>query len=825
MAAKLLIVDDSATDRLIIKNMLSHYDVLTACDGQEALRVIDEQKDIDLIILDLNMPVMDGFEVLKALRAMDSNKRMRTIILTNYDELDKEIRGLQEGAVDFIRKPVNMESLRVRTSIHLELLRIQRLYERALTQSRSTLNALLDQAPIGIVLSRGDRPSNNPEDQDIFNATYERIAGRSREELVTLGWESITHPEDLAREMVFYRRYHAGEIDTYSIEKRFIRPDGSFVWVDMIVSRLPPIDDMPYSHICLVQDITERKSVEGALRESERSKSVLLANLPGMAYRCDYDENWTMRLVSEGCYDLTGYRAENLVNNRDLSFNDLILPKYREELFAEWARMLAQGKPFKYEYEITAASGQQKWVLEMGQGVTDESGKVVALEGIIIDITDRKEQELRLKQISQIDSLTGLYNRRYLESIMAEEAAQGQEGPRAVVLLRLRKIHSISLAYGYHFSEEIVKELAGALKGLATQSRQLYQISFERFAFYFTRYDGKEELEKFCQELIRLVDGMQIFRAIGCGIGVMTIDCNNCLSEHIIRNASTAAERADRHQVYGYRFFDSEMEASVLRETKVKEALFQLVDGKPGQRLYLQYQPILNLRTNRVEEFEALARIQSDTLGFLSPMEFIPVSEETQLIIPMGKRVLEIACTFYKRLEALGYGNVRICVNVSAVQLLRSDFLEDFTGVLAEMGVRPQSIGLEITESVFMDNHRALNEKLEKLMNIGVMTMLDDFGTGYSSLARERDIKINRLKMDKSFVDSLLQRPEHAITRDIIAMAHRVGHTVVAEGVETPEQMRYLLDSDCDMIQGYLYSKPLDEDAAIAFLERSGQVR
>ena len=146
MAAKLLIVDDSATDRLIIKNMLSHYDVLTACDGQEALRVIDEQKDIDLIILDLNMPVMDGFEVLKALRAMDSNKRMRTIILTNYDELDKEIRGLQEGAVDFIRKPVNMESLRVRTGIHLELLRLQRLYEKALTQSRSTLNALLDGA-------------------------------------------------------------------------------------------------------------------------------------------------------------------------------------------------------------------------------------------------------------------------------------------------------------------------------------------------------------------------------------------------------------------------------------------------------------------------------------------------------------------------------------------------------------------------------------------------------------------------------------------------------------------------------------------------------
>ena len=156
MNGKLLIVDDSATDRLIIQNMLRDYEVLTARDGLEAMRVIEAEPDIDLVILDLNMPVMDGFEVLESLKAKGLNKWIRTIILTNYDELDKEIRGLQAGAVDYIRKPVNMESLLVRISIHLELLRIQKLYEQTLYERSLTLDTLLDQAAIGIAMYHGE---------------------------------------------------------------------------------------------------------------------------------------------------------------------------------------------------------------------------------------------------------------------------------------------------------------------------------------------------------------------------------------------------------------------------------------------------------------------------------------------------------------------------------------------------------------------------------------------------------------------------------------------------------------------------------------------
>jgi EAL domain-containing protein (putative c-di-GMP-specific phosphodiesterase class I)/GGDEF domain-containing protein len=501
----------------------------------------------------------------------------------------------------------------------------------------------------------------------------------------------------------------------------------------------------------------------------------------------------------------------------------LIAHEYCEPLWTEWERVLAKRLPFKQEYEMFTASGQRKWVLEMGQGVFDKHGNVEALEGIIIDITDRKEQELKLKRISEIDSLTGLHNRRYLENILVKDVEAAAKSPRAIVLLNLRKINSISLTYGYNFCEKILVELAANLSGLVNDDRNLFQISFERFAFYCTRYENADELVKFCDSIINLVGEMQILNTIGCGIGVLEIEQCNCEAESVIRNASTAAERVSELRVFGYRFFDREMESAIRREADVKEALMRVVNGSNEDRLYLQYQPILNLRTGRVEEFEALARFKSEKVGFVSPLEFIPIAEETQLIVPIGRSVLEMACAFQKRVKALGHEGIRIFINVSAIQLLRSEFLSDFEEILEEYGVDANQFGVEITESVFSDNFLAINEKLDKLIQMGVKTAIDDFGTGYSSLARERDLKVNCVKIDKSFIDKLLcLSPDQAITGDIIAMAHRLGHLVVAEGVEYEAQKQYLLDHDCDLMQGYLFSKPLDEDAALKILDGQG---
>lgn len=402
MPIKILVVDDSASDRLILKNMLSEYCILTARDGIDAMRMLRENDGINLLVLDLNMPNMNGFQVLEALREDERLKKLRTIILTNYDELDNEIKGLKLGAVDYIRKPIQMDSLRARIDVHAALLRAEHALEQHLHEQALAFDMILDQAPIGIAVSLNSGPGQSDESIVKINSMYERITGRTKQELIDLGWAKITHPDDLEEDLKNFRRLQSGETNAYSMDKRYIKPDGSIVWVHITAATLN-LSNGHYNHICLIQDITERKAIEKALNESERSKTVLLSHLPGLAYRCNYDQNWTMQYVSNGCYNLTGYPTEALLYNRDLSYNDLIAPEYREVLWNEWARILAKRQPFKHEYEIITATGGKKWVLEMGQGIYNDKGEVEALEGIVLDISDRKAVENSLKYNNEHD--------------------------------------------------------------------------------------------------------------------------------------------------------------------------------------------------------------------------------------------------------------------------------------------------------------------------------------------------------------------------------------------------------------------------------------
>ncbi len=785
MTAKILVVDDSATDRIIIKNMLRDYDISTASDGLEAMRCIDTNADIDLIILDLKMPNMDGFQVLEKLKSSDQYQKLRTIILTNYDEIDNEIKGLQLGAVDYIRKPINIDSLRVRIEMHLELLRIQQLYEEKLNESSLTLDVIFDQAPIGIAISYCELPFDPSEDHEpLINPMFEQITGRTKEELAGLGWVKITHPDDRKEDLGKYQQIQAGEISSFSVEKRYIKPDGSIVWVNMIVAPLKLKNESKLSHICLIQDITERKEMERAIFESERSKAVLLSNLPGMAYRRIYRHAFTMEFVSQGCWDLTGYLPERLIGYNKVSFLDLIVPENRDQIRSAWENAFVQGVPLKNEYEIVTATGQRKWVLEMGQGIYNEQGSVEAIEGIIVDITDRKDYELKLKHVSEIDIVTGLYNRRYLENILGQDVLETSGNKRAIVLLALRRINSISLTYGYNFSENLVKELAASLAVLSHDKCKLFRISFERFAFYYQGYHTKEELADFCDSIIEIVSNVQIFHLEGCGIGVFELMERCCDADIIIRNAASAAELVGDTHMFGYHFFDAEMDAALKREADVKEELMHIANDWENNSLYLQYQPILDLKTGKITSFEALARIDSTDLGKVSPSEFIPLAEETQLIVPIGKQIIHMACGFMKKLEALNYGDIRVSVNVSAIQILREEFVDDLVAILEQHRVSPYNIGLEITESVFTGNFTTINNKLDQLNGLGFKVAIDDFGTGYSSLARERELNINCLKIDKYFVDKLLEiSPENAISGDIISMAHKLGHCVVAEGL------------------------------------------
>ncbi|HPT79470.1 MAG TPA: EAL domain-containing protein [Candidatus Atribacteria bacterium] len=696
MLLKILLVADSTSDCLLIKDKLTGYIVVIATDRHEALGLIEKHKDIDLVLVDLDMPEMEGFRLLEHLSSVEQYKGLRTIIMTGQDEPENELRGLELGAIDYIRKPIHTESLLARIKVHADFFRLKRALEQKLQEQSQ------------------------------------------------------------------------------------------------------------------------------ALQESERRKSVVLSHLPGLAYRCSYDRDWTVQYASSGCLKLTGYPSESLLYNRDLSFNDLIAPEYREDIWNEWLRVLPKRQTFKYEYEIITAGGQRKWVLELGEGIFNSKGEVEAVEGIVIDITDRKAIEEALKYSNEHDSLTGLHNQSYLVNLLNNDSRDKNSGNRAVVGINLSKIQSLTVTYGFNYTQNLIKKLVAALADHCTDTRRLFSTYGNQFVFYIKGYRDRNELISFCEAVSNTLSSLLTIERIDGGIGIVEIDPEEgqdavLILKNLLIAAEKALQRNDRE--FGYCFYDKDIEAEVRRKNDIISELTAVVTDEGSRSFYLVYQPILDLKSRRICGFEALARLKSDKLGHIPPSEFIPIAEEEKLIIPIGNKVIMYAFRFLNKLKEYGYKDIYVSINLSVVQLFKNDFVDSLFDMIKKMQVTPENIVFEITESVFCSDFDEINRILGRLRSAGITIAIDDFGTGYSSLSRERELNVDYIKIDKSFIDKILMLgPHRAITGDIVSMAHKLNHYAIAEGVEHEKQMEYLQGCGCDKIQGYFISKPLDEEKAIELL-------
>lgn len=824
--AKLLVISASKSGAAVLNDCLDTYQLMRARNGNEALQLLAADREMQVVLLDTDESQSSAtLTFLRTLQDASQHADVRVIMLIPQDARNAESMLLQVGAADIVHKPFQKDMLLARVEIQLDRLRKQQL-ERRIEDQNLLFNAIFLQAPIGITISYESGPQQKETD-DLFdvNPMFERITGRSRAELIRLGWSKITHPEDREEDLRRFKMLQAGEIASYEMEKRYLKPDGSSVWVHMVVAPLQVRSKNKYHHICLVQDISKRKLVEESLAESERSKSVLLSHLPGMAYRCNYDREWTMQFVSAGCFDLTGYHASELLHNRRLSFNQLIVAEYREPLWERWACILAEHIPFRSEYEIVTADGERKWVLELGQGIYDEWGSVEALEGIILDISERKAIEEDLTYFNEHDLLTGLFNRRYLESMLHHDAVVAGCQKRALLSVNLSSIHMLSIRYGFQYSQDLIHRLAKALEVHCSEQIKLFNSYEYRFVFYVKGYAGRQSLHDLCKSVSATLGSLLSIERIGWGIGVLEID-GKCASDVdlLLRNLLVSSEKALAQFEHegGCCFFDKAMEEALEREEEITRELTEIAGGEFPDRLFLHFQPIVDLETDRISGFEALARLRCERLGSVSPLEFIPIAEKTKLIIPLGEQIIMQSLRFLRRLHVLGHTAVQVSINISAIQLLRNDFISNLFRKIRELSVDPQNITLEITESILAVNHQETNTILGELQALGIKIALDDFGTGYSSLSRERELHIDSIKIDKSFIDGLLKvKREEAITGDIISMAHKMGHHVIAEGIEHETQLQYLRLFGCDRIQGYLIGKPVDEDGAIALLGSS----
>lgn len=437
------------------------------------------------------------------------------------------------------------------------------------------------------------------------------------------------------------------------------------------------------------------------------------------------------------------------------------------------------------------------------------------------DITERKQAEATINHQAHHDPLTGLPNRLLMKQRLTELLANSGAGMAAILFLDLDRFKYVNDTLGHAAGDELLRRVAQRLRQCVRAGDTLARFGGDEFIVLLPSLRNNDDAVlvagKIREALSRsfFVDSHEIF--IGSSIGVSVYPGDGRSVDQLIRNADIAMYHAKRMRT-GCQFYAPELDASfsglLTLETELRKAL------DAGQ-FEVHYQPQIDVGSGKVSGMEALVRWRHPVRGLIGPNDFIQTAEETGLIVPLGERVLRTALASHARWQAAGLAPGRLSVNVASQQLDRPDFVPVVATAIAESGVAPQSVEIELTERAVMRDVSCAVERLNALCNLGVRVAIDDFGTGYSSLSYLERLPLHTIKIDRDFVRRIdAHRPNSPIVAAIVAMAHGLGHSVIAEGVETEHQRDYLRTLDCLAMQGFLFSRPLTEKAMTAYLCR-----
>jgi diguanylate cyclase (GGDEF)-like protein/PAS domain S-box-containing protein len=653
------------------------------------------------------------------------------------------------------------------------------------------------------------------------NPAFERMLGYDTEEVVgKMNVLEYVHSDDLPHVLEETEKaVSAGGVATNKVEYRFRHKDGSWQWVESAGTYL--LDD-PHVKGVVVQtrNITERKRTEGALREAEeRFRRSFDDAAIGMALVAP--DGQFLRTNRSLC-EILGYVEEELLEK---TFQDITYPDDLDADLDQVRRMLV-GKIRTYQMEkrYFHKDGQVVWVLLSVSMVHDEEGEPLYFVSQIQDISERKVLEERLEHRAFHDSLTDLPNRQLFMDRLGQALRRTMRRHKrvAVLFMDIDKFKGVNDSLGHEVGDLLLTVVAQRLGHCLRPEDTLARFGGDEFVVLIEAVDDPEqavEVAKRITEEFRKpfnIEGRDLYVAASIGISLGNARTHD--SDGLLRDADTAMYRA-KDETEGYTLFDPSMHALVFRRLELENDLRRAIEQ---EEFVLRYQPIVRLDdVGGVGRLEALVRWDHPERGLLDPDEFIPIAEESGLVVPMGEQVLEYACRcavewqrqFPRRTPLV------LSVNLSARQLSRPDLAETVARVLRETGMEGGCLNLDVTEVVYVSTLERHTAVLDRLKGMGVEISIDDFGTIYSSLSYLKRLTADTIKIDKSFVKGLGEVVEDtAVVQMIIWLAHTLGMEVIAEWVESEEQARLLKELGCDMAQGYYFAKPLPPEEIPALL-------
>ena len=529
--------------------------------------------------------------------------------------------------------------------------------------------------------------------------------------------------------------------------------------------------------------------------------------------------SWEFRPVAASDYwSDEMFRILGLAKGRDQPCFESILQAMpaaeRPPLAQAFLNLRTEGVRYELEHIVLLPNGEQRTVLHQAEAV-HENGGAPLLQGTLQDITERKAHEARIEYLANHDALTDLPNRNLLDDRVAQSIAQAKRAARSlsIMLLDLDRFKYVNDTFGHAVGDGLLQEVARRLKAATREEDTVARLGGDEFVLMLPDIEVAEDAEAVACKVVEafsrpfIVEDHELHVTTSLGISLFPKDANS--GEMLLKMADAALYCAKDKGRNCYQFYTQEMGLQVEEQTELEHALHQAIVRR---ELELHYQPKVDLQTGAIVGVEALVRWRRPEIGLIAPTRFIPLAEETGLIIPIGEWVLREACTQTVRWHNDGYAAVTVAVNVSARQFRQQNFPEVVRNVLSETGLPPEFLELELTESVVVQDRDNTLAALKQLKEIGVALSLDDFGTGYSSLSYLKDFPIDAVKIDRSFVNDVTNSVDGAsLAKSIISMAESLRMKTIAEGVETAGQLAFLQSNRCDVIQGFYFSRPLPE--------------
>ncbi|TDF99653.1 putative bifunctional diguanylate cyclase/phosphodiesterase [Paenibacillus piri] len=516
--------------------------------------------------------------------------------------------------------------------------------------------------------------------------------------------------------------------------------------------------------------------------------------------------------VNEECCRFTGFGTNYWERQ---SLQELLPAEHRDSYFRHLQGGL-QGRTSNMEAEIRHRDGH---IIQLSlRFIPEEAEQSQHIYVVMRDVTELKRSLQLVEHMAYHDTLTGLPNRTLFQIQFAQmlAAANGHEEttPFAVLLIGLDRFHMVSDSLGHNWGDLLLKQIGARLQAMFGNDHSVSRIGNHEFAVLYKRVVGTEEIVETTRLLHRQL--MSPFKVrerefvVSCSIGLAIFPMDGKDMDSLMRHAALV-QSLEKEQGQGiYRLPQDKVATDSLKRLELE---YDLRKALEREEFELYYQPQYDIQNNRLIGMEALIRWQHPKQGMVSPGEFIPLAEETGLIVPIGDWVLRTACSQNKKWQDEGLPALTVSVNLSLRQFQKHNLIGDIVKTLKETGLHPRYLELEITESMAMDNIEQVIRKLNELKDLGVRISMDDFGTGYSSLQYLKKIPIHKLKIDQSFIRDITKDPDNAaIVSTILAMANHLRLEVVAEGVETTEDLQFLLNKECRHAQGYFFSRPLPKE-------------